>query len=87
MQKYCSKQFNFMQVANLVVSLVKQNQAPVQGSASKFTLSTLETGLRSVSATEVSHIESLPSRKRDAFSTSVSSHSQFCKIHLQHPEV
>lgn len=76
-----------MQVANLVVSPVKQNQAPVQGSASKFTFSTLGTGLRSISATEVLHMESLPFPKRGAFSTCVSSHSQFCKIHLQHLEV
>lgn len=38
------------------MSLVKQNQVSVQGSASKFTFTSLETGLRSISATEVLHI-------------------------------
>lgn len=59
------------------MSLVKHNQVSVQGSTSKFTFSSLETGLRSISATE-----SLPFPKRGAFSTCVSSHSHFYKIYL-----
>lgn len=56
--------FHFMQVPNLVVSLVKQNQAPVQGCASKFAFTSSEAGLRSISATEVLHMERLPFPKR-----------------------
>ena len=82
MQKYCRQQFHFLQVANFATSLLKQNQVSVEGSASGFRSTSLETGLRSASATEVLHIESLSFPRRGAFSTCVSSHSHFYQIYL-----